>query len=416
MTERPGDGGGTARRVRRRPGPRRYVAGAESRLRRFRWSPLGRTLKASLDQLRLVRVARSLRLLHGPQRPILGRLDWIVLCLVRNGEDHLPSFLDHHRRQGARHFVFVDNGSTDGTVDRLRHAPATTVFETRLPYGRFQWLIRRHLVTRFALQRWSLSLDIDERFDYPFSEVVSMPSLLRYLENRGATALVAYLLDRFPPGPLLEHLPGPGDDPERRQPLYDVSEVRREPYDSVRRSRGSRLSNPEIRWLRGGVRQSAFGVDESLTKQPLVFNGRGTRPRPGHHVLGARVADFTAVLHHFKFTRSFLPTLHRALDEGSFSRNSESWRRMQRALEADPRLRLDTGEVRTLRTVDQLVEEGFLVVSDEFRRWASAVAERAAAGELRVTGTVAGGARGPVLSSGGSGRGPDRRVRGGPGR
>lgn len=335
----------------------------------WRWTPWGRALKEGLDRLRLRRVRDSLRLVHGEANPRISRDEWLVLSVIRNAKSQIRSFLEHHLDQGAAHVVLVDNGSEDETVDLAREYPRTTVFECRLPFRRYEWLIRRFLVERFACGRWSLTVDVDERFDYPFSDHLPMRSLLAYLDASGYTAVVAYLLDRFPSGPLLAARAQEGEEPEALHTHYDLSGVRRIPYSWVRASWGNRQSNAEIAWCYGGVRQAAFGIEESLTKQPLVLLDHGTLARPAHHVCRAHIADFTAVLHHLKFSADFLAHVRRVVEERSFPRDSVHYRRMLERLEEDPTTSLMSPTARGYAGVDRLVDEGFLIVSPTLREW-----------------------------------------------
>ncbi len=73
-----------------------------------------------------------------------------------------------------------------------------------LPFKTHKLAFKRYLISkRFGKGRWILCLDIDEMFDYPYSDVVGLGSLLEYLDRGSYTALVAYMLDRFPEKPLL---------------------------------------------------------------------------------------------------------------------------------------------------------------------------------------------------------------------
>ena len=105
----------------------------------------------------------------------------LVISVVRNGELYIRSFLDHYRAMGVRHFVFLDNESTDRTVEMLcAHEDVTwTANECPLPE------IREHdeevFGRRFSPGRWNLCADIDELFDYPFSESLRLAAFLQYL-------------------------------------------------------------------------------------------------------------------------------------------------------------------------------------------------------------------------------------------
>ena len=103
----------------------------------------------------------------GPPVAARERDDVLVVTVVRNGAFHLPGFLAHHRRLGVRHFLFCDNGSTDGTVAMLRLQPDVTLYRTVVPWRSYENPLKRHLVHKHSLDRWHLFVDVDELFDYP---------------------------------------------------------------------------------------------------------------------------------------------------------------------------------------------------------------------------------------------------------
>jgi hypothetical protein len=39
--------------------------------------------------------------------------------LVRDGRPYVRSFVAHYSSMGVKHLIFLDNGSTDGTVEAL---------------------------------------------------------------------------------------------------------------------------------------------------------------------------------------------------------------------------------------------------------------------------------------------------------
>jgi hypothetical protein len=53
--------------------------------------------------------------------PVPDRHDGVtVVCLVKNGELSIPSFIEHHFRLGVQRILFLDNQSTDRTVALAR--------------------------------------------------------------------------------------------------------------------------------------------------------------------------------------------------------------------------------------------------------------------------------------------------------
>src|SRR5687768_8207384 len=80
----------------------------------------------------------SIERLHGPEAVGYEVDELIVLCLVRNGRPYVRSFVEHYRDLGVKHLFFLDNGSTDGTVEALRNYENVTVLRTRLPFKEYQ--------------------------------------------------------------------------------------------------------------------------------------------------------------------------------------------------------------------------------------------------------------------------------------
>jgi hypothetical protein len=56
---------------------------------------------------------------HGSEEVTYGVDELIVLCLVRDGRPYVRSFVGHYSSMGVKHLIFLDNGSTDGTVEAL---------------------------------------------------------------------------------------------------------------------------------------------------------------------------------------------------------------------------------------------------------------------------------------------------------
>src|SRR5215213_3034146 len=221
----------------------------------------------------------NLEHLYGPEEVAYAPDELVVVCLVRDGRPYVKSFVEHYLSLGAKHLFFLDNGSTDGTVEALKEYDNVTVLRTTLPYKRYEFAMKQYLIERFGRGRWSLCVDIDELFDYPYSDVVGLGSLLRYLNERSYTAVAAQMLDMFPEEPLSGSGAGnfPDEPLKERHRFYDVSDISRISMRGHPLFRNNTLESDEVEALRGGIRQTLFGFRANLTKFPLVFSdGRVT--------------------------------------------------------------------------------------------------------------------------------------------
>lgn len=309
----------------------------------------------------------SVEHLHGPEEVLYEKDELIVLCLMRNGRQYLESFIEHYLSLGAKHIVFLDNGSTDGTVEALLGYDNVTVLRTGLPYRKYMILMKQYLIERFGRDRWSLSVDIDELFDYPYSDTVCLKDFLSYLNEHSFTAVVAHMLDLFPEEPLSE-----ANDPEdtslkERNRFYEISHVIAHEYKEVG-DIGNVISNEEIKFYQNGVQRRVFGIGPLLSKHPLIFLDDRVKPMDlsDHWAGNARVADLTGVLLHYKLTRSLYELVRREMEERRYLNRHGKYDKYHEVLENNPSLKIKSGNSRELDTVDDLVENGFLTVSANF--------------------------------------------------
>jgi glycosyltransferase involved in cell wall biosynthesis len=191
-----------------------------------------------------------------------------VLCFlcVRNEAARLPHFLRHHRALGVRHFLAVDNASTDGTVDLLRAQPDVSLWHSTASYkaSRFgmdwlTWLQMRH-----GSGHWCLTLDADELLIYPYWQTRPLPALTGWLDTQGRDSFGALTVDMYPEGPVSEGGVGPDDDPIRHLGWFDAGNYQVQVQPRMRNL-----------WIQGGARARAFFADTprrapTLNKTPLV--------------------------------------------------------------------------------------------------------------------------------------------------
>src|SRR5215212_7397894 len=337
-----------------------------------------------IDRVRQWIVYHNVEHVHGPEEVAIEPDELVVLCLVRDGRPYVRSFVEHYASMGVKHLVFLDNGSTDGTVEALQKYDDVTVLRTRLPFRNYQLYMRRYLIGRFGKNRWSLTVDMDELFDYPYSDVVDLGSLLRYLNNGGYTAVVAQMLDMFPKKPLSSLVGNEGEPADTKdEPLkelhrfYDISGVRVQDYYPAG-GNNNVLTNEEIKWFRDGIKTTLFGHRAMLSKHPLVFFDDKIIPVDGtmHRISNARVADFTCVLFHYKLLDRLYEQALRAVAEKNYPNRHEKYEKYVDALEKNPELRIKRETAREIKSVNDLVENQFLVVSGDYMAWVDAEEEK----------------------------------------
>jgi glycosyltransferase involved in cell wall biosynthesis len=323
--------------------------------------------------LQLAHIHRTIEHLHGPLVVPYEADELIALCLLRDGELYVNSFVQHYTRLGVKHIFFMDNGSTDQTVALARQYPNVTILRSTLPFRQYKMALRHYLIRQFAQSgRWALYVDADEFFDYPFSDRVGLAAWLGYLRQRGYTTVLAQMLDMFPDAPLNAIASQIDDDLPALHRFYDLSGLVKADYYFPNNA----LSSPELKVYHGGVRRDRLSVEDLgvlLSKHPLFFLDGRTKPLYAHeHSLrDGVVADVTAVLYHYKFLQNFSQRAHRAVAEQSYNNQSEEYKEYLRALEQAPDLNLRQSTACELHSTDDLVENQFLYASPAFMEWAA---------------------------------------------
>jgi hypothetical protein len=339
-----------------------------------------------LEDLALIRWVRrwrvhlSVKHLHGPKEIAYAPDELVVVCIVRNGRPYIKSFIDHYLSLGVKHMVFLDNGSEDDTVAVARSYERVTVIQSKLPYKKYEGAMIQYLISRFGKDRWSLYVDIDELFDYPYSDVVSLSSLLRYLNEKSYTAVVTQVLDMFPDRALSSRV-SQKDEPLRElYRFYDLSNIKRKDYNP----KSNVVANKDIKRYKDGIRSTLFDVPFALTNHRLIFFDGKVRPRASgrglHLIENARLADFSCVLYHYKLVDGFREWAAQVVREKRYTRDLmlRHYNKYHQVLEWNPDVRIRQATARKLGSVNELIDNGFLVVSEEYRRWADAEKENRA--------------------------------------
>lgn len=216
----------------------------------------------------LFRARRKLRDL----KPVTTRTEQIgprsilLFATLRNERARLPYFLKYYRDLGVEHFLFVDNGSDDGSREYLAEQPDASVWTTNTSYksARFgmDWI--NGLLRKYAHGHWALVVDVDEFFVYPFCDTRPLRALTDWLDDSGLRSFGSLILDMYPKGAVNEQVCLEGQNPFEIAHWFDSAN-----YSITRNGLYRNL------WIQGGPRARSFFADApkqsaALNKVPLV--------------------------------------------------------------------------------------------------------------------------------------------------
>lgn len=89
----------------------------------------------------------------------------IVLCVVENGEAFIQSFIGHYFLLGAKHIIFLDNGSTDNTITIASAHDNVTILQTKRKSLHYDSVMKKYLIDKFAKNRSYIFAEVDELLD-----------------------------------------------------------------------------------------------------------------------------------------------------------------------------------------------------------------------------------------------------------
>lgn len=274
----------------------------------------------------------------------------LSFCTIRNEQPRLPYFLKYYRELGVDHFLFVDNDSADATAEYLSSQPDVSLFTTDRSYRRSRfgvdWL--QSLQRSYAHGHWSLVVDIDEFFVYPFCDTRPLAALTGWLDASGVRSVGAMTIDIYPKGPVGQAKYKTGDDPLKTTPWFDAGN-----YMLQKNPRYGNL------WIQGGPRSRVFFSDNpklapALNKIPLVKWHRSYAYVSSTHMLLPRGLNLvyddlggektSGCLLHAKFIDSFVEKSAEELVRGEHFANSKEYEAYSRGLTKQSELWCDKSE------------------------------------------------------------------------
>lgn len=254
--------------------------------------------------------------------------DRLLMAMGRNENPRIPYFLDYYRKLGIDHFLFVDNLSDPPMVDALRGEPDVSLWRTEESYADTRYGVdwMNALLAKYAIGHWTLTVDLDEFFVYPFMETRTFDDLILFLEDLEKPSMFAMLVDMYPEGPIFSAQVPVGEPPLDHAPFFD-----RTGYYQVQ-------GGYEDTYVRGGPRLRAFNAKNmeaapALNKIPLIKWQKNYAYYLSTHVAYPAFLNYahrcfhepTGALLHFKFISSFREKIDQAVSLGNHYNGSQEY-------------------------------------------------------------------------------------------
>ncbi|WP_085804860.1 glycosyltransferase family 2 protein [Roseovarius albus] len=271
-------------------------------------------------------------------------LDILLFSTLRDEKVRLPYFLEYYRDRGVAHFLIVDNGSEDGSREYLAEQEDVSLWTTKASYlkSRFgvDWL--NWLQRKYGHGHWTLVVDPDELFVYPFCDTRSIRALTDWLDVSQVRSFGAMLLDMYPKGRIDQVQYRAGQDPIEIASWFDPGN-----YTISKNNQYGNL------WIQGGARARVFFPDQpkkapALNKIPLVKWDRKYAYVSSTHMLLPRGLNLTydewggekasGALLHVKFLDTFTSKAAEELKRKQHYAQSSEYKAYAQSVQENPEL------------------------------------------------------------------------------
>lgn len=277
----------------------------------------------------------------------LQRVDTKVLVAapIRNEITLLPWFLEYYRGLGCRAFLFIDNGSTDGSLDLLRQQDDVLLYQApaeQFRHSRSGRVWVNALVRLHALHKWVLCVDIDELLCWPDHDSQGLQGLVQQAERLGLNRVFTPMIDAYSDQPT-DQMPAyvPGTPFGDICPWVDPLETTKHLWN---KGRLVLFGGPRNRFVNPGDRPPI------TSKQALYYvEENGYQHLGAHFDSYALPSPLVAVLLHYKFMPDFSARCVAYINEGTQWNNAQDYRKYQaqqlgaRTFKTDRSIRVRTG-------------------------------------------------------------------------
>lgn len=274
-----------------------------------------------------LRHSRELKLSQNNLKMITDT-DIILFSVMKNESHRLDYFIDYYRNLGVNHFIFVDNGSTDGFNNIVSQYSDISVFYTNASYKQsnfgMHWL--NFLLRKYGSGHWCITCDPDEFLVYPKVGDRNLRDLTEYLSSRNQLSLFTPMIDMYSKKAIGSACCNPGQNPLEVCQYFDK-------YGYVKRYQESFRNI----WCQGGVRRRVFysedpGSSPAINKYTLiqwkwyfayVQSMHMAIPRRLNEMIGPRFTS--GALLHFKFISALKEKVQDELEQKQHYNNSSEY-------------------------------------------------------------------------------------------
>lgn len=208
-----------------------------------------------------------------------GENSLVLITVIRDEEDFVPSFIEHYKNLGVTHFIFVLNNNKDNSINIIKqhcsvghkiYNPEICIYQTSTSYrdNKFGLVWVNSILDEQCKDLWCVVVDIDEYILPP--EGLTLRDIRSQMIDCKANVLQTVLIDFYPR--VMDNLKivsVDGFDPFESSPYYDSI------TDDWRYFNCMLDDMDKSSVLKGGMRHRCFGdVNTTATNSSTCLSKR----------------------------------------------------------------------------------------------------------------------------------------------
>jgi hypothetical protein len=321
--------------------------------------------------MRRLKVAQNTKHVSGTKQIVLRDNETVLVCLLKDAAYYLEHLVAHHRTIGVKHFLFIDNGSSDKTRELFATAPDVTVYSNTLPAKGYECLLRSQVARQAVKGGWFLFADSDELMMFSRGEGRQLSDFTDYCNANKYDAVIGQVLDFFSPVSLKQSAGWPYPRSVKDFNLYSTNNISYFDYGDNEGGgfawylRENTVSNHDIKFMFGGIRNEVFGEDCCLTTHRMVRNAPHIDLYTHAHCSGnVTCADFTFLVKHYKFAGNFWERDRAQVQKSNWDHGEDRTR--MSILQDQEDFVISGRQQNIFEDTEDLIAQGFLECSDRF--------------------------------------------------
>ncbi len=269
-------------------------------------------------------------IITGIKKEELSELDVVLITAIKDSAPFLPFFIEHYVKIGITKFAFIDNNSTDNSVNIIqefssRKEISVDIWHTNDTYNGIKLMgWRNRLMKYYGLGHWYICVDSDELL---VCEQNNIHDLITFLKSENVLAAGAVMIDLYPKASFKDMTKISNKDIINEYRFFDKCNYT---YSANRKYKYR---------VFGGSRYRMFKITPSLQKFPVIFATPdliGINPHFWHPYNVNNKAKFNTGLLHYKFLPNHHDEYAKNAEKGLYYNNSSEYKVYVAKIEETP--------------------------------------------------------------------------------